>query len=128
MAVVMKYFIRSVADDFAAPGSYASLSAGSFRFLYLVVPNVEERKTGPGELIVWPEFDRFLTSLDRFGVVPIFHQRHPECMPAVKKVGELFDASAVFLDCGRQFADCQVAVRIIKKLFNFRRDFFHSFL
>src|ERR1700730_5725133 len=127
MAVVMKYFIRSVAHDFAAPGQYAGLCPGGFRLLNLVIPNVEERKAGPGELIVWPEFDRLFTRLDGFREISIFHQRHAECMPSVEKGRKLFNASPVLLDCSRQLADGQIAVRIVKKLFNFRWDFVHSY-
>src|ERR1700761_4305266 len=122
----MKYFIRSVANDFAAPGQYASLSAGGFRFLDLVIPNVKERKAGPGKLVVWPKFDRLFTGLDRLGVIAVFHQRHAKRVPSVEKAWKFLDALSVLLYCGWQLANCQFAVRVVKELLNFRWDFFHS--
>src|ERR1700683_3381003 len=124
----MKYFTRSVTDDFAAPGKYARLCAGSLCLFDLAIPNVKERKARPGKLIVRPKFDRLFACLDRFRIVPVFHQRHPERMPSIEKAWKLFDASSVFLDGSREFANGQVAVRVVKKFFNFRRNFFHSFL
>ena len=45
----------------------------------------------------------------------------------VEEGRKLFNASTVLLDGGRQLADCQIAVRIVKELFNFQWDFVHSY-
>src|ERR1700731_1524786 len=120
----MKYFPRSIAYDFAAPRQDASLGAGSLGFFNLTIPNVKERKARPSELIVRSKLDCFSSRLNRFRIAPVFHQGHSQSVPSIKKVRKLGDALLVFLDGRRKLTDGQIAIGIVKKLFNSGRDFF----
>src|SRR5438874_9349320 len=88
-----------------APGKDLCFRSGSFGFLDITVAIVEKREARPANLIVRPEFGRFLPGFDRLGEAPNLHECHAERMPAVKKGGIEFHALTIFLHRALQLTD-----------------------
>jgi hypothetical protein len=67
-------------------------------------------------LVLRIELNGAETGLDGFRVVPAFHERHAEAMPAVKKIRVDFHAAPEFFDRCIEFPDSDVAGRLVENL------------
>src|SRR5262249_46741062 len=108
---VTKSFFR----DLPTPAQNLRLGTRGFGFLDVTGPIVKERETGPADLIVRPEFDRFFAGLDCLVETPQFHQRHAERVPAVEEFGIHLNTTPVFLHGAFQIAYGEIAVRVVKE-------------
>src|SRR5260370_20591594 len=102
------------AGDLSAPAHYLPLRASGFGSLDVASAIVKQRKTCPTDLIIRPELHRFLSCFDRFVEATEFHQRHADCVPAVKKVRVELDAMAILFDRSFQIAHGEVAARRVE--------------
>src|SRR5204863_1291861 len=102
--------------DLTAPAQNFCFCAGGFRFLDVASAIVKQRKTCPADLVVRPQFYRSFAGLDCFIESAELHQRHPERVPAIEKIGIKLHASPVFLDRAAQIADGYVAAGVVKNV------------
>src|SRR5947199_356774 len=72
--------------NFPSPRKNARLPGGRFSQRDLPGAVMEQRKAGPRDLVVRPQFDGFFSSDDRLVEMAEFHQCHAERVPAVEKV------------------------------------------
>jgi hypothetical protein len=113
-------------NNLATPGKNFCLGSGGFGFFDLIIPDVKQRETRPGQLIVWSKLYRLFSGFDSLWIVSIFHQGHGEGMPAIKKLWSYLDAPPISNYRFRELSDRQIPVGLIEEFFYLWRDIFQS--
>src|ERR1700732_5201588 len=111
IAVVTKYFdvftLRNVESFlrlrryFPAPGENSRFHPSCLGLFDLIVPNVKQRKTRPGQLIIRMQLDGFLSRFDGGSKISVLHERHTQRVPTIKEFGLDLHALSIFFDSAR---------------------------
>src|ERR1700730_14767144 len=113
MGVVTKYFAGFTAENsdwrsrfwfrryFPAPGENSRFHPSCLGLFDLIVPNVKQRKTRPGQLIIRMQLDGFLSRFDGGSKISVLHERHTQRVPTIKEFGLDLHALSIFFDSAR---------------------------
>lgn len=108
-------FRRGVANDSPAHGKDAGVGFGGFSVGDVAQADVDLRKGGPGEEIVWLEGGGLEGCAEGFFEIIGFQKHHGKCVPGIEIVGIELDALAVESGGLFEFTKGEVAAGIVEQ-------------